>query len=93
MLPLHTRSAHICIADAYRFYCVPGTIQLVPTVLGDIQGADMNTIAGPAETTVNAIGLVDSAMTQLDTINTGYRQTLSAFNAVVNGITRVCHPN
>jgi len=50
----------------------------------------MDFIPGPAEI---AIGLVDTEMNQLGTINTGYRQTLSTFGTVVNGISRVCHPN
>ena len=31
-------------------------------------------------------------MTKLDAINTRYRQTLSIFSTVINGITNVCHP-
>ena len=53
----------------------------------------MDSIPGPAEIAVNAIDLVDATMTQLDATNTGYRQTLSAFSMVVNGITKVCHSN
>ena len=72
---------------------MPGDIQRVPIALGNTQDAHMNSIPGPAKIAVNAIGPVDTTMTQLDTINTGYRQTLSTFSTVVNGITRVCHPN
>ena len=88
---LPTRSVHI--ADTYGFHQVPGNIQPVLTVLGNIQDAHMDSIPGPARIAVSAIGLVDTAMTQLNATNTGYRQTLSAFSTVVNGITRVCHPN
>jgi len=85
--------AATCIADAYRFHQVPGDIQPVPTVLGNTQDAHMDSIPGPMQIAANALGCVDTAMTQLDAINTGYRQTLSTFSTVVNGITRVCHPN
>jgi len=85
VLLLPTRSVHMqpCISDAYRSHQVPGNIQPVPTVLGHTQDAHMDPIPGPAEIAVNALGLVD----------TGYRQTLSTFSTVINGITRVCHPN
>jgi len=79
-----------CIADAHGFHQVLGDIQPVPIVLGNTQVAHMDSIPGSVQI---AIGLVDTAMTQLDTINTGYRQTLSTFSTVVNGITQVCHPN
>jgi len=85
VLLLPTRSVHMqsCIADAYRSYQVPGDIQPVLTVLGHTQDAHTDPISGPAEIAVNALGLVD----------TRYRQTLSTFSTVINGITRVCHPN
>ena len=79
-----------CIANAYGFRQVQGDIQPVPTVPGNIQDADMDCIPGAAKT---AVGLADAAVTPLDTINTGYRQTLSTFTTVINGINRVCHPN
>jgi len=82
-----------CIPGPYQFPQVSGDIQPVPTVLGNTQDAHMDTIPSLAKNAVDAIGLVDTAVTQLDAINTGYRQTLSTFSTVVNGITRVCHPN
>ena len=91
----HEVCAHAvtCIPDAYRFHQVPDNIQPVPTVLGNIQDTDTDSIPGPAEIAVNTLGLIDTAMTQLGTINTGYRQTLSTFSRVVNGMTRVRYPN
>ena len=88
----HKVRAHAttCITDNYAFHQVPGDVQPFPTVLGSTQDAQMDSITGSARF---AIGVVDTAVTQLDTINTGYRQTLSTFSTVVNGITRVCHPN
>ena len=80
------------ISDAYEFFQVPGDIQLVPTVLSNTQDAHVDSISGPAKIAVNSIDVVDAAMSQLDTVNTGYRQTLSTFSTVINGITRVCHP-
>ena len=53
----------------------------------------MDSTPGPAKIPADALGFVDTAMTQSDTINTGYRQILSTFTTVVNGITRVCHPH
>ena len=53
----------------------------------------MGPIPGPANIAIDAIGPIDTAVTQLDAIHTAYRQTLSTFSTVVNGITRVCHPN
>jgi len=53
----------------------------------------MDSIPGPAKIAGNSIDLVDTAMTQLDAINTRYRQTLSTFSTVINGITLVCYPN
>ena len=82
-----------CIAHTYQFHQVPGDIQPVPTVFGNTQVAHMDCIPGPAKIAVNAIGLIDTTMTQLDAINTEYRQTLSTFSTVVNGIIGVCHPN
>jgi len=43
----------------------------------------MDPIPDPAETAVDALGLVD----------TRYRQTLSTFSTVINGIIGVCHFN
>ena len=60
-------------------------------VPGDIQAASVNSIRHQAEFSVNAIGPADLARTELDaTIVTTYRQTLSAFNSFVCGITTVC---
>lgn len=92
----HEVRAHAvtCTTDAYGFHQVPGDIQPVPTVLGYTQDAHVHPrIPGLAKIAVDSIDLVDTAMTQLDTINTGYRQTLNTFSAAINGITRVCHPN
>ena len=61
-------------------------------VPGDVQAAGVNSIRHPAEFSVNAIGSTDPASTQLDTIDTTYRQTLSAFNTFVCGISTVCLP-
>jgi len=72
-----------CIAGAYRSHQVPGDIQPVPTLLGHTQDAHMDPIPGQAEIAVDAHGPVD----------TGYRQTLSSFSTVINGIIGVCHPN
>jgi len=58
-------------------------IQPVPTVLSHTQDAHMDPIPDPAETAVDALGLVD----------TRYRQTLSTFSTVINGIIGVCHFN
>ena len=82
-----------CIADPYEFHQVPDDVQPVVTVISNTQDAHMDSIPGPAKLAVNSVDLVDTAMTRLDTINTGYRQTLSTFSTVVNGITRVCHLN
>ena len=91
----HEVRAHAatCIADAYQFHQVVGDIQPVPTVLGDTQDAPVDSVAGPAQIAADITGQVDSATTQLDAITTTYRQTLSTFSAIVNGITGVCHPN
>ena len=72
---------------------MPGDIQPVPTVLGNTQDPRMDSISSSAEIAGNPTDLVDTAMTRLDTVNTGYRQTLSTFITVINDITRVCHPN
>lgn len=71
---VHTRTT-TCIADAYWSHQAPGPggIQPVPTVLCNIQDVHMDSIPGPEKTAVNAFGLVDTAMTQLDSTNTGYR--------------------
>ncbi|KIM66108.1 hypothetical protein SCLCIDRAFT_399265 [Scleroderma citrinum Foug A] len=71
---------------------VPGDIQPVPTVLGDAQDASVDSVAGPAQIAADTTGQVDSATTQLDAITTAYRQTLSTFSTVVNGITGI-HPS
>ena len=59
-------------------------------VPGDVQAADVNSIRPPAEFSVNVIGPADLARTELDTIDTAYRQTLSAFNTFLCRITTVC---
>ena len=82
-----------CIADAYELHQVRGITQLGPTVLGNTQDPHMDSIPGSAEIAGNPTDLVGTGMTQLDTINARYRQTLSTFSTVINGITRVCHPN
>ena len=61
-------------------------------VPGDVQAAGVNFFCRPTEFSVNAIGCADLARTELDTINTTYRQTFSAFNTFVCGITTVCFP-
>ena len=60
----------------------------------NIQGAEKNTsnikcIPGPAKTTVIAIGSANTAMSQLDSINSTYLQPLRIFNAVVTSIANV----
>ena len=91
----HKVCAHAaaCIADLHGFHQMLGDIQPIPTVLSNTQDVHMDSILGSAEIAGNPINLVDTAMTRLDTINNGYRQTLSTFIMVINGITRVCHPN
>ena len=59
-------------------------------VPGDVQTAGVNSIHHLAESSENAIGLADLARTELDTIDTTYRQTFSAFNTFICGITTVC---
>ena len=56
---------------------------------GDVQAASVNSIRHPAGFSVNTIGPADLTRTELDTIDTTYRQTLSAFNTFVCGITTV----
>ena len=70
-----------------------GDIQPIPTVLSNTQDAHMDSIPGSAEIAGNPTDLVDTAITRLDTFNNRYRQTLSTFITVINGISRVCHPN
>ena len=72
----------------------------IPTqdIAKDIQGAEKNTsnikcIPGPAETTVIAIGSANTAMGQLDSINSTYLQPLRIFNAVVTNIANVRSSN
>ena len=62
---------------------------------GDVQAtspeaAGVNSIRHLAEFSVNVIGSADLARAELDTIDAACRQTLSAFNAFVCGITTVC---
>ena len=61
-------------------------------VPGDVHAAAVNSIRYPAEFSVNAIDLADLVRTEFDTIDTTYRQTFSAFNMFVCGITTVCLP-
>ena len=68
----------------------------VPTqaIVKDIQDAEkkisnVKSVPGPVETTVNAVGSANAAMSQLDTINSTYLQPLSVFNAIVTGIANV----
>ena len=77
--------AHTVISIHHQDY---GFVQ----VPDDVQAAGVNSIHHPAEFSVNAIGSADLARTQLDTIDNTYRQTLSAFNTFVCGITTVCLP-
>ena len=60
---------------------------------GGIQAAGVNSTCRPAEFSVDAIDPTDLAGTKLDSIDTGYRQTLSAFNTFVCGIANVCPLN
>ena len=91
----HEVHAHAaaCIADLYGFHQMLGDIQPIPTILSNTQDMHMDSILSSAEIAGNPTNLVDTAMTRLDTINNGYRQTLSTFIMVINGITRVCRPN
>ena len=56
----------------------------------DVQAAGVNFFCHSTEFSVNAIGPADLTRTELGTINTAYRQTFSAFNTFVCGITTVC---
>ena len=63
-------------------------------IVKDIQNAEQSIshvkpISGTAEITANAIGSANTAMGQLDSINSTYLQPLSTFNAVVTGIANV----
>ena len=49
----------------------------------------MDSIPGPAKINADALGFINTPTSQLDAINTGYRQTLSTFSMAVNGITGV----
>ena len=68
----------------------------IPTqdIVKDIQDAEKNisnvgSISGRAETAVIAIGSANTAMGQIDFIDSTYLQPLSVFNAVVTGIANV----
>ena len=98
-LPIHSgkvvKEGHAVLINDVRVHTVIsihhqdyGFVQ----VPGDVQAAGVNSIRHPAEFPVNAIGSADLARTQLDTIDTTYRQTLSAFSTFVCGITTVCLP-
>ena len=63
-------------------------------IVEDIQAAEKNTsnvksISGPVKTTVIAIGSANTAVGQLDSINSTYLQPLRIFNAVVTSIANV----
>ena len=63
-------------------------------IVKNIQDAERNMsnvkpISGTAEITANAIGSANTAMGQLDSINSTYLQPLSIFNTVVTGIANV----
>ena len=81
------------IADTHRFHQALGGIQHVLPVLDTTQGGRMDSIPGPAKIPADGLGFVDTPTSQLDAVNTGYRQTLSIFTTVVNGITGVRLPN
>ena len=77
-------------ADTYRFHQAPvqairNNIQEVANKISNVQS-----ISGPVEITVNAIEVANTAMTQLDIIDSTYLQPLSTFNTVVIGIANVC---
>ena len=59
---------------------------------GDVQVAvpGVNSTLHPAGLSVNTVGPADLARTEFNTTDTAYRQTLSAFNSFVCGITTVC---
>ena len=92
---IHEVRAHAatCIADSHRFHQASGSVQPVPTVLDTTQDGRMDSIPGPAKINADALGFVNTPTSQLDAINTGYRQTLSTFSTAVNGITGVRLPN
>ena len=84
-VPINEVRVHTLISIHRRDY---GFVQ----VPGDVQAAGVNSIRHPAEFSVNAIDPADLARTELDIIDTTYRQTFSAFNTFVCGITTVCLP-
>ena len=57
---------------------------------GDVQAAGVNSINHPTEFSVNAIGPADLSRTELDTIDTAYRETFSAFIMSLCRITIAC---
>ena len=61
------------------------------TILRDTEKKllNINSIPGAAETGVNAIDNVNTAMTVVDTINATYLQPLKTFNTVVNTIANI----
>ena len=80
---------HIMLADADHVCQVS-----IQAVCKDIQEAEnmifkVESISGPVDTTVNAIGYANTALAQLDTFNSTYLQPLSTFNKVVMGIANV----
>ena len=84
VVTIHKVSAHAGISIHHRDH---GFIQMP----GDVQAAGVNFFYRPTEFSVNAIGPTDLARNKI-TIDTAYRQTLSAFNTFVCGITTVCFP-
>ena len=83
------RALFAASAPMLRFRQVP-----TQAIVKHIQDAERNisnvrSIPDLVETTVNAVGSVNTAMSQLDTVNSTYLQPLSSFNAVVNGIANV----
>ncbi|KAL4072384.1 WD40-repeat-containing domain protein [Scleroderma yunnanense] len=79
----------------HESFDVPGHVEPVQPALKGIQDADKiltdKSIPGPVQAVANAIGVANTAMTQLDTIRTTYLQPLGVFNTVVNGIANI-HP-
>ena len=73
--------------DAHGFCQVP-----TQAIVKDIQDGKKNilkSVPGPVASAVNVVESANTAMSQLDNINSTYLQPLSAFNAVVTGIANV----
>ena len=72
----------------------PGSFRAVELSIGSGgRHAGVDSTCRPAEFSVDAIDPTDLAGTKLDSIDTAYRQTLSAFNTFVCGIANVCPLN